>query len=349
MHHQIMRTTTITFAIAALLAGCASLEVPGGSEPKLDASTYTEVRSWPLDASFKAADISADGSLVVLSYKGTRNYKQLHRFNLNDGTADSIEVGFSPEGLGIRPVAEASAIAFANDGMSFLVNWPSYLVRMNAENGQTEAVTSIPTAQHGMTTFNAMAYASDGSGAFGVGPTLVRIDLSDGGMRTTRDMPTEGGRSLGVIDVTRAIIGSSQHLTVATAGAAEPDCQVEGVINDVDVSPDGVRFAAAVYDRETKTVSLHVWSLADCQELQSWPAEVNFLPDITWLPDGRTLAGAGRDGLLRFWDTETGTLTSSLQVEDNAPFRILLSADARRLATVSLFGDSMYLRVFDTQ
>jgi WD40 repeat protein len=339
--------------ISAVLAGCAGMEMPsdGKASASVDVTSYAEVRSWPMeDAVMSASGLSADGGIALVTYKDPENGSKLHRFNLETGSQDTFDRGATPDGMSIRPSGYVNALAFANSGHELLVNWPQYLVRMDAASGQTLAVTGIPDAPSaGHTMFNTLKYAASGNVAYGLGSTLVRFDLSEGAMKPMRDTPAVGGRALAVLADNRAATGSSQELVIGTAGKEAPDCSVEGVFNDLEVSPDGSRFTGSIYDRESKSVTMYVWSAADCTELLSWPAGAGFVPDVAWLPDGNTIAAAGGDGLLRFWDAGSGTLIHTLTVENEAGFRMHFSGNGMRLATVSLWGDDKSVRVFEAQ
>jgi WD40 repeat protein len=238
-----------------------------------------------------------------------------------------------------RAVSEAKAIAIAREGSSFLANWPAYLARINSETGSIEAVTSLADSGQGMTSFNRLEFSPDYSAAFGLGSDLVRIDLSEGELHYHRDMPAPGGRSLAVIDAERAATGSTQSAVIAQAGAEAPDCSISGIIAALASSPSGENLAAAVYDQETKSTELVMYSAADCSELRRWAISARSVFDIAWLSGSGLIASAENDGVLRFWQSATGDLVYSMPVEEGAGFMMHFSEDGRYLLTYTLWGD----------
>lgn len=343
----------VVFAIAAMLLAAVAIAQETAEVPE-----YRVVHTWPLEKAVQAFDISPAGDYALLSYKDeppVETRLDIHRFNLVDGTSETIRL--SPkrvEGQGslmIRATAEAKAIAISENGETFLANWPSYIVSVHADSGVMQDVTGIPNAGFGDTSFNVLEFASDGAAAFGLGSDVVRFDLTGApgeGIPYTRDVPAPGGQSLAVISAEKIAVGSTEALTVVSAGADAPDCSIDGTVNDLAANPDRSRLAGAVYNQEAKSTDIVIWSLPDCQETIRWPTGVSFVPDIAWLPGGGGIATAGGDGQLRFWDVETGAQAHSMAVESDAGFKMQFSGDATRLVTFTLWGDRM-LRAFQSQ
>lgn len=338
------RTSAALILTSALLAACATPETPQ------DVTGYQVVNSWPLEKAVQASAIAPEGNFALLNYKWAPGDDglEIYRFNLKDGTSKTIKLERGPDGVMIRPTAEASAIAVSEDGATFLANWPGYLVSADAESGVMQAATSLPDAGFGMTSFNVLEYAPGGMAAFGLGSDVVRFDLTGEGLAHYRDVPAPGGQSLAVISPTKIATGSTEALIVTSAGAEAPDCTIDGIISALDTNPDRSRLAGAVYDQEANRTDIVIWSLADCQEMTRWPTGVSSVPDIAWLPGGDKIATAGGDGQLRFWNVATGAQADSLTVESDAGFKMHFSNDASHLVTFSLWGDRM-LRAFHSQ
>lgn len=164
-------------------------------------------------------------------------------------------------------------------------------------------------------------------------------------------------------------------------------------IGSVEFSPDGKNMASIGDDERT----IKLWRIAEGQTLKnleattevdiggfgSWDDDTgtaafsslymtgmnliggrgreNGVRIIKFSPDGRTLASAGNDYFIRFWDVETGTLAKSftghnynandlgmLELDGAAPFinKLAFSADGKKLASLS---DEGKLRVWNTE
>ncbi len=57
-----------------------------------------------------------------------------------------------------------------------------------------------------------------------------------------------------------------------------------------------------------------------------------YVDDITFSPDGKTLAASGGHAILELWDTENGKLTASLRSVSHTLYSVAVSHDGRRLA-----------------
>lgn len=339
------RTVLALLAVMVLLTACAAPEPKPTSRPSTtteQATGYEEVHAWPLSESIAASAFSPDGSFALLAYKGVAANERftLHRFEFESGESSRVRVSRGSDGVMFRAVTEAKAIAIAEGGQTFLANWPAYLALIDSESGSIESVTSIANADHGMTSFNVLEFGPDYVSAFGLGSDLVRVDLSNKSLAYHRDMPaSQGGRSLAVLAPDQVAIGNTAFLAVMRAGADAPDCTVEGTITGLEGSPDGSKLVGALYDQESRSHSIVVWSSADCSELLRWAPEAKSVVDLAWLPDGQTIASAELDGQLRFWDASTGQLDHSMRIEEDAGFAVHFSADGSRMLTHTMWGD----------
>src|SRR5205085_10842928 len=71
---------------------------------------------------------------------------------------------------------------------------------------------------------------------------------------------------------------------------------------------------------------------------------------IVFTPDGKTLISGHDDGLVRFWETASGTKTRQFRAHSNTVIALALSPDGRTLATSSnshIAGDHA-VRLWDT-
>ena len=65
----------------------------------------------------------------------------------------------------------------------------------------------------------------------------------------------------------------------------------------------------------------------------------NGVSRVTYSPDGKRLATASRDGMVRLWDAMTGQETLTLKGHTNGVFGLAFSPDGKRLASASADPD----------
>ncbi len=76
-------------------------------------------------------------------------------------------------------------------------------------------------------------------------------------------------------------------------------------------TPDRSRLAAAVFRQS----AAYIWDLAAGRQIARLPHSEVY--GLSLSPDGKTLATAGWDSILRFWDTNTGTVRREFKVADH--------------------------------
>jgi WD40 repeat protein len=77
-----------------------------------------------------------------------------------------------------------------------------------------------------------------------------------------------------------------------------------GVVMSVAWSPDGTRLASGGGSRGSGEVV--VWEVQSGERLQSWSESGSLVYALAWSPAGGLLLSGGSDGLLRWWDTQSG-------------------------------------------
>ena len=75
-----------------------------------------------------------------------------------------------------------------------------------------------------------------------------------------------------------------------------------------------------------------IWSIPNGEVLHKLSGPENWVDSVAFTPDGRLLAGAGRDGKLYFWRTEDGTLLSVLSDDASSVGAMSISPDGRFIA-----------------
>jgi WD40 repeat protein len=104
------------------------------------------------------------------------------------------------------------------------------------------------------------------------------------------------------------------------------------------LSPDGNLLALASGDRAIRLVDVRTGAVRVLGSHADAPTAVTF----SW--NGRLLASAGRDDVLRLWDVASGTALQSLTGHSNFIFDAMFSRDDKRIVTASTDGTA---RVWD--
>lgn len=77
----------------------------------------------------------------------------------------------------------------------------------------------------------------------------------------------------------------------------------------------------------------YLWRLCRGQDRHTYPARAGEVNAVSYSPDGKSLAIAGADGVVEFWDTKRATLMTTLPAHRGS-CRATFSPDGRLLATV---------------
>lgn len=158
----------------------------------------------------------------------------------------------------------------------------------------------VPTFNYHMAT-RALAYSPDGH-------VLLVLRARQRNQLTIVDART--------LRVVRTLTGSE--------GPLDPSPAPPGAIG---FSPDGTLVAIAGLDDIVTVRDVRTWDLVARLPETKWASGVVFLRDSI------TLATAGPDGRVRFWNARTGALTGELSGHDGSVLSIGISPDGQRLAT----------------
>jgi WD40 repeat protein/serine/threonine protein kinase len=126
----------------------------------------------------------------------------------------------------------------------------------------------------------------------------------------------------------------------------------EGVVFGLGFSPDGRRLASASADGTVK-----VWDSATSEEFLSLRGHMRrrrtgalggdiSVIRVQYSPDGRWLASAGEDDMIRIWEPDTGKEVRTLQGHKGAVRGLAFSPDSKLLASASEDGT---LRTWDVE
>ena len=105
----------------------------------------------------------------------------------------------------------------------------------------------------------------------------------------------------------------------------------EGIIRSLAFSPDGTVIAATQGDAAASIGTIQLYDAATGEPLRTLEAHESGVWRLTFSPDGRYLASAGRDHTARIWDWANGVLVKTLDFP-NEVVGVAFSPDSRTLA-----------------
>lgn len=116
------------------------------------------------------------------------------------------------------------------------------------------------------------------------------------------------------------------------------------------ISPDGALLATGElrFDSPTKSWKggVEIWDMANGLLLKTLPDYLGGINDITFRPDGKELAAAGRDDAIRIWNVGDWSLRTNLQGHVNGVLCLNYSPDSRRLVSG---GMDKTMRIWDVE
>ncbi len=106
----------------------------------------------------------------------------------------------------------------------------------------------------------------------------------------------------------------------------------KGVLNNMQLSPDGTRLAVA------SSIGIWLYDADSGKELALLTGHTAEVLSVAFSPDGKTLASGSFDSTIRLWDVQTGELLKTLIEHTNVVFSLAFNPDGKTLASGSHDG-----------
>ena len=149
------------------------------------------------------------------------------------------------------------------------------------------------------------------------------------------------GRQLAVAQANRIELRGSPQSKVRRVFDGLP-----GKVNAVHFSPDSRQFVAASGITGLSGVAW-LWEVATGRKLREFGGHRDILYDAEFSPDGRTLATAGYDRVIKLWRVADGSLLRSIAVHNGAIFDLAFAPGGTVLASASADQTVKLWRVAD--
>ncbi|MGH2642188.1 MAG: BTAD domain-containing putative transcriptional regulator [Actinomycetota bacterium] len=256
------------------------------------------VRFDPLESGWHDADVSPDGSTVVVSnesgaYVMSTSTGQLLRPLRQEGFVWSV--AYSPDGSMI-----ATGIGADQSDESTVVLWDAAtgaeLASFGGPDRPGDAMEGVAFSPDGAMVAGVQATGRLRAWGVASGDRLLSVGAHTGVARDVAFSPD--GRSIATAGGDGAAIWSvATGDRVAAMGGA-------GSVYAVAFSPDGTRLATAGHDR-----TVRLWDV-DGRETLTLIGAGDAVRDVAFSPDGRRLAATSQDGVMRLYILPIGDLVS---------------------------------------
>ena len=179
-------------------------------------------------------------------------------------------------------IRATGSIAASSDGRTLAYEDDLGTIRLvDARNGVERRTLELPGSRYSPLTFSLDGRLLAGGGTNGDNVHVAVWDLASGAVLWRWDWPK----------------GADPHSTV------ESLC----------FSPNGTRLAAAVFRQS----AARIWDLTSGQSITQ--LEHKSIYGLSFSPNSETLATAGWDSTIRFWETDTGEIRGELDLKDGQP------------------------------
>ena len=113
----------------------------------------------------------------------------------------------------------------------------------------------------------------------------------------------------------------------------------KGILNDMQLSPDGSRMAIA------SSIGVWLYDISTGHETALLTKNLDYAKLVKFSPDGKTLISTGDDNTIRSWDVENGTLHNIFNSPNDKLFSLRFLADGKTLVGVNWDGKIWLLNI----
>src|SRR5439155_19568855 len=136
--------------------------------------------------------------------------------------------------------------------------------------------------------------------------------------------------------------GPRNELSVRVFGAQDEAFEHQFVVGHdellwaMDLSPDGRFLATGTGYEQSK---IRVWDALTFKLIAQLDTHTAWIPELSFSPDGHTLASASADETVRLWDTETWSERAVLRGHGAEVWSVAFTADGKLLASGAKDGE----------
>ncbi|MGH9273374.1 MAG: WD40 repeat domain-containing protein, partial [Acidimicrobiales bacterium] len=338
-----LRTQLVAIAVAlviALIGGFVALDQRGQAEQERQVATAREL------ASASVANLLDDPELSILLALEAIDATRAHGDEVRPEAIEALHQAIAASRAVLRVPGVGGALDWSPDGSIFVTEGEEESGILDIRDAETgESVRMFPGNEIDI---NDVAFSADGTLASAGDDGYVRLFDPD----TGEELATFGTGSGSVYSVSFSADGSrvaahwgdQQTVKVFDVSTGELVRQLEfgGV---PALSPDGTRLLATNADGKIGARMFDVESRRELFTLTDRDDAAT--SDAQFSPDGRWVATAHSNGLVRIWEAATGRLQHTVSGHTSNAQAVDWSPDSTRVATVGEDGTARVVELVD--